>query len=118
LKASKKDPSGALADINQAIILNPTTSVAYSPRGGIKADILNDTPGGFMDLEKAIKLDPKSPEAYFARGFLKNKKLNDRAGAIQDFERAIQLSTEQSKLPLLQILREQLKQLTAMELQN
>jgi tetratricopeptide (TPR) repeat protein len=118
LKASKKDPSGALADINQAIKLNPTLSIAYSLRGGLKADILNDTSGGFIDLEKAIELDPKSPEAYFARGFLKNKNLNDRAGAIQDFERAIQLSTEQSKLPLLQILREQLKQLTAMELQN
>jgi tetratricopeptide (TPR) repeat protein len=91
-KYSKGDYPGALADYNQAIILNPQDSRAYTFRGILKDSKLNDTAGALADYDQAIALDPKFPYSFIVRGRLKEKRLNDFQGALADYNRAIAIN--------------------------
>ncbi|WP_295620249.1 tetratricopeptide repeat-containing serine protease family protein, partial [Chamaesiphon sp. GL140_3_metabinner_50] len=90
-KDAKGDYRGALADLNQAIALNPKYAAAYAGRGGIKGENFNDMQGALADLNQAIALNPKSATAYNNRGALKYLKLNDVQGALADLNQAIAL---------------------------
>jgi tetratricopeptide (TPR) repeat protein len=79
---------GALADYNQAILLDPKNSLAYIYRGDMKDSILNDSQGAMKDFNQAIVLDPKNPYAYVGIGNLKYK-IKDFQGALKDFNQAI-----------------------------
>jgi S1-C subfamily serine protease len=91
-KYEKGDFRGALADLNQAITLNPKDSDAYNNRGVLKYEKLNDVQGALSDYNQAIALDPKNSLAYHNRGFLKDEKLNDVQGALSDYNQAIALN--------------------------
>ena len=69
-KFARKDFTGAMNDLNQAIKANPKHSKAYNGRGLVK-HMLNDLKGSMMDYDMAISLDPKYARAYSNRGALK-----------------------------------------------
>jgi tetratricopeptide (TPR) repeat protein len=58
LKYKKEDFKGALADLNQAIQLQPNdfTAFAYYMRGLLKNDKLGDRSGGIADVKQAARL--------------------------------------------------------------
>ena len=84
--------SRALADYDQAIALNPKADDAYTNRGDLKRDKLNDPQGALADYDRAIALNPESFHAYFGRARLKTENLNDLQGALADYDRAIALN--------------------------
>ncbi len=79
-----------LADLNQALQLDPLMAVAHYNRGtllmqlGAHADALDA-------LNEALRLDPTLGAAYFNRGFI-HYTLGNEAAAIADLSRAGQLS--------------------------
>jgi tetratricopeptide (TPR) repeat protein len=81
----------AVAQFNQAVVLNPRYTIAYFLRAKVK-DLLNDPKGALADYNQAISLDPKVANAYYNRGFLKYLKLNDPKGALSDYNQAIALN--------------------------
>jgi tetratricopeptide (TPR) repeat protein len=82
----------ALADYNQAIILNPSSVASYNNRGILKKEKLNDPQGALADYNQAIAIDPNLVEAYLNRGILKYQKLNDPQGALADYNQAIAIN--------------------------
>jgi serine/threonine protein kinase len=103
-----QDFSGALADLDKAIELDPELADAYRDRGTLKiSEQLKDVSGALADLDKAIKLDPKNSLAYYNRGAVKNlKKPSDISGALADYNKAIELDP---KIFFAYINRAQLK---------
>jgi tetratricopeptide (TPR) repeat protein len=88
--------SGALADYNQAIILNPKYAEIYYNRAILKYTKLTDIPGTLADYNRAISLKPQYSDAYNNRGVLKYAKLNDFQGAFADYNQAIALDPKNS----------------------
>ena len=74
------DYEEAIADLNEAIRLDPNNAVAWNNRGFSK-NKLGDYQGAIADLDEAIRLDPNYAVAWNNRGFSK-RKLGDYAGAI------------------------------------
>ena len=89
MKFILKDYTGAIADYNNAIKLDPKDAKAFQKRGDAKRT-LEDYRGSIVDYNKAIELDPKESWAYFSRGVAKYM-LEDSRGAIADFNKAIEL---------------------------
>jgi tetratricopeptide (TPR) repeat protein len=81
------DNTGALADFNKAIQIDPNYVKAYSNRGLVK-DALKDEAGAIADYNKAIELDPKYQFAYYNRA---NAEVNLKkyTNAIADYNEAI-----------------------------
>ena len=65
-----KNYSGAIADFDRAIEINPRFAKAYYSRGLAKKHY-NDHLGAIIDFTKAIEIDPEYAEAYNKRGLLK-----------------------------------------------
>lgn len=84
------DFQGAIADLNQAIALDPQDGEAYGDRGYIKAESGNFQ-GAIADYNQAILLDPQNAQAYNDRGVVKLD-LGDMQGAIADYNRAIAIN--------------------------
>ena len=91
-KYNLKDYTGAIADFNKTIQLNPDYVVAYFNRGFAKHS-LKDYTGAISDYNKTIQLNPDYADAYYYRGNAKTY-LNDWAGAIADYNKAIQLKPD------------------------
>jgi tetratricopeptide (TPR) repeat protein len=64
------DAQGALADWNQAIILNPKFAQAYTNGGLLKKQKLNDVRGAISDLQQAVKLYQQQGEQWAAQDTL------------------------------------------------
>jgi serine/threonine protein kinase len=90
LRFENQDFSGALADFDKAIELDPKDVFAYCNRGALKGVYLNDVSEALADFDKAIKLDPEHADAYCKRGMV-NRLNNDVSGALADFDKAIKL---------------------------
>ncbi len=88
----KKRYDKAIADLDEAIRLNPESIYAYFTRGKARA-ALDDHEGAISDYDKDIKLNPESSIAHFNRGNSKSD-LGNYKGAIEDYDKAIQLNSK------------------------
>ncbi|MCM0591052.1 MAG: protein kinase domain-containing protein [Gloeotrichia echinulata DVL01] len=86
------DNEGAIADLNQAIALDPSKADAYTNLGLAYAS-LKDNKRALEAFNQAIKRSSKSPsaKAYSNRGLLRLE-IKDQKGAIGDFTAAIKLA--------------------------
>ncbi|MBC1296584.1 tetratricopeptide repeat protein [Nostoc sp. UCD122] len=89
-----EDSQGALADLNEAIRLNPEgiEDTAYSARGLIRAK-QGDLKGALADLNEAVRLVPKKASNFKERGDIRSQQ-QDYKGAIADYNEAIRLKPE------------------------
>ena len=90
-KRGSNDYYGALADLAEAIRLNPNSNDAYHMRGDVKRR-LNDYYGAMDDYTESIRLRPGNWPAYHARGLLKYD-LYDYSGAIADYNEVIKINS-------------------------
>jgi len=80
----------ALADLSEAIWLNPSEGPLYITRGLVRVR-LNDLVGAIADYSEAIRLSPKSAIGYNGRGHAHLVRGNEK-NAIADFSEAIALN--------------------------
>jgi tetratricopeptide (TPR) repeat protein len=92
IKYESGDKTGAIADFDRSIELNPQQPRAYTNRGNSKHDLGDDT-SAIADFEIAIKFNPKHADNYINRGIVKSA-LGDKKGAIADYDRAIVLNPQ------------------------
>jgi tetratricopeptide (TPR) repeat protein len=83
----------SLADYDQVLSLTPNDADAYSNRGFLKSERLNDLQGGLADLNRAIAINPRVAHFYYNRANLKTLQ-KDSAGALLDYSQAIALDPE------------------------
>jgi tetratricopeptide (TPR) repeat protein len=114
-KNKLNDTYGVLADLNQAVLINPRYSEAYNNRAFLKEDKLDDLQGAMSDYNQAISIDSKYSQAYGNRGILKYKKLNDLPGGIADIRQAAKLARAQGDSQILQTALKVLKELGVSE---
>lgn len=89
LKQIVQDYSGAIADLNKSIKLNPELFISYYNRASIKLK-LNDLKGSIDDCNKSLEIIPNFVLAYNVRGLAKMI-LKDINGAINDFNKSIEI---------------------------
>lgn len=87
-KEKKGDYTGTLADLNQALAIDPKFADGYYGRG-VTHDKLGEQQKALADYDRALELNPNLPSAYNNRGLLRYN-LGDKQAAIADFDRAIQ----------------------------
>ena len=84
--------TNALADLDQALVLDPRRSEAYALRG-LLLTLKDETQKALADFSKSIELDAENAFAYAMRGIL-YKDLGENERAKSDFQQALKL-TEQ-----------------------
>lgn len=84
------DYQSALADFNEALLLDPNHADAYNKRGNALAN-LGDLRQALGDFDSAVRLAPNSTEAYYNRGVARTE-VGNLQGAIADYTRAIRLN--------------------------
>src|ERR1700686_25236 len=83
------DNDRAIADLNEAIRLDPKLAMAFNNRGAAYNE-QGDNDRAIADYNEAIRLDPKHARAFLGRGIaFSDKGDNDRA--IVDYNEAIRL---------------------------
>ncbi|MBP5974644.1 tetratricopeptide repeat protein [Brasilonema sp. CT11] len=88
-KINGKDYQGAIADYNQALLINPNNPDAYFGRS--KAYYyLKNYPAALEDVNKILQLSPKNANVYSNRGLLRYES-GDKQAALADYNSAIQL---------------------------
>lgn len=89
---SRRDFNSALADMNEAIKLQPKLPGLYINRAFLRYN-LDDYFGAMADYDYAIELDPLNNTALFNRGILLTEvNANDRA--LNDFTRVLSLNPD------------------------
>lgn len=83
------DMDGAIADLDEALCLDPDNALAYSLRGRVR-HLAGDLSGALLDHNAAVRLDPKDARNHYLRGVTRGF-LGDVAGASDDYTRAILL---------------------------
>ena len=86
-RARNGDLDGAVADLTQAIALDPKNANNYRYRALLRI-AKSDLPAAIGDLTQSIALNGRNAEAYLYRGLAKNQ-LGDGVGAIADVEKAV-----------------------------
>ncbi len=84
--------SGALQDFNEAIILDPSSELAYVAHAYLMED-LGNLSEAISDYDEAIRLNPKNSNTYYIRGLLKYN-MEDPTGSMDDFNVAIFLNPD------------------------
>ena len=95
-KHEKGDNNGAIADLKEAIKLNPKYAEAFFKLGNarIAFKTVKASRNAVADYTEAIKLNPKYFQAYYNRGLIRGRDLKDYQGAIADFSQAIKLNPQ------------------------
>jgi tetratricopeptide (TPR) repeat protein len=88
-KSGNGDAQGALADLTQAININPNLWFAYSERGLTKYQS-DDLAGALSDFDKTIELHPDGAAIHAIRGNAK-RRMGNIDGSLADYNRAIEL---------------------------
>lgn len=83
----KRDRESAIADLDEAIELEPEYAEAYANRGRAYND-LEDYERAIEDLDRAIELNDAMSDAYGNRAFA-HQNLGDLDAAYADYERAV-----------------------------
>jgi tetratricopeptide (TPR) repeat protein len=78
------DTDTAIADLSEAIRLDPTFAQAFVMRGAAQVDVST----ALQDYTEAIRLKPDYVQAYYNRGFLRGSQ-GDYAEAINDFTQVL-----------------------------
>ena len=86
-RARNGDLDGAVADLTQAIGLDPKNADVYRYRALLRI-AKSDLPAAIADLTQSIALNGRNADTYLYRGLAKNQ-LGDGAGAIADIEKAV-----------------------------
>ncbi len=92
LKIDQGDWPGAIADLDQAVELQPDNAY-FVFRRGLAKEFQEDIPGAMSDYSTAIRLNPTEAGAYALRGGLHNFN-EDYAAAVDDFSAAIRLEPQ------------------------
>jgi tetratricopeptide (TPR) repeat protein len=95
----QEDFDRAIADLTEAIRLDPTWAGAYSNRGRAYREKGEDH-RAIADLTESIKLDPRLAIAYYGRGRAYSN-VGDFDRAMADFSEAIRLDPTSSPFPYL-----------------
>jgi tetratricopeptide (TPR) repeat protein len=77
----------AIADLDQAIRLDPYDATAYNIRGNAW-DYIGDSDRALADYDEAIRIDPNDPAVFHDRGMMWRRK-GDLDRALVDMDRAI-----------------------------
>lgn len=96
-RVATKDLKGAMADLNQAISLNPEyiKGTAYLLRGGLRAQ-QGDFKGALADYNEAVRLDPEDADNFKYRGTVRAQQ-QDYKGALADLNQAIRLKPQDAE---------------------
>ncbi len=86
----KGDHYRALADLTQAVEIDPTYAIAFTDRGTVY-DSKNDHAHAIADFDAAIKLDPKSSDALIGRCAARAEQGDDLQAALSDCNQALQM---------------------------
>jgi Flp pilus assembly protein TadD/S1-C subfamily serine protease len=87
-----QDYTGALADYNRVIALNPNYSEAYNNLGTLQENHFQNYPQALKEYSRAIEVNPNDAIAYNNRGALKTERFQDYQGALSDYNRAIAIN--------------------------
>jgi S1-C subfamily serine protease len=90
IKSQSGDIKGAIADLSQAIKINPKFAYGYATRGRLKV-MSNDFKGAIVDAKQAVNINPKFALAYLVMGGADIGLLNFKE-AINDCSQAIKLT--------------------------
>jgi uncharacterized RDD family membrane protein YckC/tetratricopeptide (TPR) repeat protein len=88
-KYNYNDYTGAVADCNKAIEINPEYELAFFLRGKIKT-IIHDYKYAINNLTKAIEINPQHAEAYYYMGIAKCEIGQKESGCL-DINKAVEL---------------------------
>jgi len=91
-KANAQDFTGALADLDKAVQLQPEQAELYVIRGAVKGGH-GDFDQAITDFSKAISLKPAEAEAYGARGMAEHDK-GDLTASLADLNKALEIKPE------------------------
>ena len=98
----------AIADLNQALALDPENPELYLARGNYYSSV-NESEKAIDDFSEAIALFPYYVEAYFLRAAT-YANLNDDENAVSDFRKALDMAGSGE---LRELIIESLKELNA-----
>jgi tetratricopeptide (TPR) repeat protein len=96
VKETKGDYRGILADMNEAIAIDPNKERLYYIRANAKAE-LGDRQGAISDYTRDIQMNPKRAEAYYNRGNMLYKSRNWQQ-ALADYDQAINLDPRRAAI--------------------
>ncbi|MGI6419926.1 MAG: tetratricopeptide repeat protein [Thermoguttaceae bacterium] len=86
---ARGDLDGAIAEIEQALQIDPRCAEAWNNRGAIRY-ARGDACGAMADFDRALEVHPCYSEAYNNRGIVRHA-TGDFAGALIDFDQALQI---------------------------
>ena len=82
--------TGAIADYNSALEINPNHAKAYCNRGIAKRH-MGDYASAIADYDSALEISPNYAKAYNHRGFAKSR-MGDYMDAIADYDSALEIN--------------------------
>jgi tetratricopeptide (TPR) repeat protein len=91
-RATAGDLTGAIADLDEAVRIDPEFYPALINRGVLR-HARGDAAGAVADFTAALRLAPQSAEAYTNRGAIRLEKW-DLTGAVADYDAALALDPQ------------------------